>query len=190
MMSVPPREALAAVTRQAIEVHDEWESPHSFQTLHWDGREIATGTYMRIMPDIYHHQYPGLMAQAAYEQQRERPDDPPCAYLLQVEAFGTVEPGKDASEEERDRYQRARLGRTFHELPGAQEVCAAYCADVHGRLWSAVKRRGNPGEISEHFYPPHSPRQPGGLVVNALLSIAYTTGTARYGLPGPQGTLN
>lgn len=36
-MTPPPRDVFAAAARNAIERHDEWDSPHSFETLHWDG---------------------------------------------------------------------------------------------------------------------------------------------------------
>ena len=183
-VTVPPREVLAAYTRQAIEIHDEWDSPHSFQTLHWDGEKIACRTYACIMPDISPAQYPKVMAGIAAEQREKAPDDPAYAYLLQIESFGMTEPGPDAGEAERDRYHRARLGRTFHEQPDAVEAAVAWCADIHGRLWSAEKTRGRPGEITEHFYPPHA-RRVGGQMIDGLIAVAYATGMADYGLPGP-----
>ena len=188
-MTAPPRSVFAAFTRKAIEAHDEWDSPHCFMTVHWDGESLACHTYVCVMPDIDPVDYPALMIKAAREQLEKDPDDPPYGYLLQIEGHGVKEPEPGASEEERERFNKARLGRTFHQLPDAIEVATAYCADIHGRLWVAAKRRDKPGEISENFYAPGNPKI-GGQMVKGLLAVAYTTGMTAWGLPGPQGPLN
>jgi hypothetical protein len=185
-VSVPPRDLFAAATRQVIEAHDEWDSPHSFQTLHWDGTQLACRTFACIMPDIDPPGYPALMAGIAAEQRVKHPDDPAYGYLLQIESFGLAEPREDAPEAERERFRRARLTRTFHKQPDAIEMAVAWCADIHGRLWSAAKYRKPSGAIEEHFYPPHTPKRPGGRFIDGLLAVAYATGAADYGLPSPR----
>lgn len=176
MNAIAPRDALAAATRKAIEDHDEWDSLHRFQTLRWDGERLAVGTYAAIDPGIDPPQYPALMARIAGEQLEKDPAEPACAYLLQIEAFGVTEPGKDATEAEREAFQKARLSRTFHQMPDAVESAVAYCADVHGRLWSAAKIRGREDKgISESFYQPGRVAL-GGQMIKGLLTVAYATG--------------
>jgi hypothetical protein len=181
MMPLPPRDVFAAAARRAVEEHDEWDSPHNFQTLHWDGERLHCHAYVCIMPDLHATQYPQVMAGTAREQQIKDPADPAYAYLLQIEAFGIPEPAPDAPLAERKHYDADRLGRTFHKRPDATEAAIAWCADIHGRLWCATKRRSEPGRIYEAFYPPG--KAPGGQATQALLDVAYTTGVVAHGLP-------
>lgn len=187
-MTAPPRDVFAAITRKVVEDHDEWDSPHSFLTLHWDGEKLSVRTFVCIMPDVDPVKYPALMMKAAREELEKDPDDPAYGYLIQGEFFGTTEPGADASEEERDQFRRDRLGRTFHQRPDATEACIAWAADIHGRLWSAAKTRTDPGHIHEVFYQPG--RAPHGQMIDGLIAVAYATGVIGHGLPGPQGPLN
>lgn len=188
-MSAPPRDVFAAAARLAIERHDEWDAPHAFETLHWDGAKLTTMTYACIMQDMPPARYPQVMAGLAREELEKHPVDPAYGYLLQVESFGVSEPGPGASEAEREQYERDRIGRTFHERPDAVEVCQSWAVDVHGRLWAATKRRGDEsGYIHEVFYQPG--RAPGGHLIRALLDVAYATGMTAWGLPGPRGRMN
>ncbi|HEX3962154.1 MAG TPA: hypothetical protein VHZ03_36920 [Trebonia sp.] len=187
-MTTPPREVLAAATRKAIEDHTEWDSLHCFMTLHWDGESLRPGTYAAIDPGIDPPDYPALMAKIAREELEKNPGDPAYAYLLQIEGFGVIAPGPDASETEREQFDRDRLGRTFHRRPDAIESAFAYCADVHGRMWAATKTRSKPDVIEENFYPPG--KHLSGQMIRGLLTVAYTTGVKAYGLPGPQNAWN
>jgi hypothetical protein len=185
-MTIPSREIMAAKTRELIERHDEWDSLHAFATLHWDDGQLRFGTVAMIDPGISPDQYPELMRKIAAGQFGKHPDDPPYAYLLQIEAFGCVDPGPDASEEERRQFDVDRLGRTFHQRADAREIATAYCADIHGRVWSATKARGEEDRIEEHFYGPG--KSLGGQFIRALLAVAMTTGMAAHGLrPSRQG---
>lgn len=187
-MSPPPRDVFAAAARKAIEDHDKWDAPHSFETLHWDGEKLRTMTYLCIMTDVNPPDYPKVMARAASEELERNPEDPAYGYLLRLESFGVREPGPEASEAEREQYRRDRLARTFHERPDAIEACTAWAVDVHGRMWAATKTRDNPGRIHEVFYQPG--RAPGGSAIRGLLRVAYATGVSFWGLPGPQGRMN
>lgn len=180
-MSVP-REAFAAITRQVIEHHAEWDSPHCFMTLHRDGEELACRTFACIMPDMNPADYPRIMAKIASEQHEKDPADPAYGYLLQIEAHGVQDPGPAATEDERERFRADRIGRTFRQRPDAVESAVAWCADIHGRVWTAAKVRGKDG-ISESFYPPG--KAPGGQLIRGLLAVAYATGMASHGLPPP-----
>lgn len=187
-MNIPPRDIFAAETRRTIEMHDEWDSPHCFVTLHWDGEKVSAGTYACIMPDIHPDEYPEIMIKAAAKEYEQRPDDPAYAYLLQIEAFGVVQPGPDASAAELAQFHNDRFDRTFHKRPDAVEIATAYCADVHGRVWAATKRRSKPSEINEEFYAPG--KAPGGQMMKGLLTVAYGTGMMAYGLSGPPWMAN
>ena len=189
-MSIPPRDVFAAAARKAIEDHNEWDSPHAFVTLHWDGENLTGRTYACIMPDIHPADYPAYMIKLAREDYEKDPDDAAYAYLLQIEAFGVAEPGPGASDAERAQHLADRLGRTFHQRDDAVEMATAWCADIHGRLWEATKRRTQPNVITEHFYPPNTPNQPGGQMIRGLLSVAYSTGMMANGLPGPSWVAN
>lgn len=183
-MSAPPQSAFAAAVRKAVENHSEWDSPHCFLTLHWDGGELACRTFVCIMPDIDPEDYPAVMSKAAFGELEKDPDDPAYGYLLQIEGHGVLAPGPGASETDREQYDRDRIGRTFHQRPDATEVCIALAADIHGRLWTATKTRAEPDRIREVFCQPG--RAPGGRLIDGLLAVAYAAGVAGHGLPGPQ----
>lgn len=167
---IPPREPFAAAVREALEDHTDWDSPHHFTTLHWDGERLTPYTVVVIMQDIDAAEYPAHMAAIAAEELREHPGDPAYAYLLQFEAFGMPD-GLGTHE------------RPFREQPEAIECAVAYCADIHGRLWTAGQQRGE-SAIAVNFYPP-GPRQPTGRAIHALLTVAEATGHRAYGLPSP-----
>lgn len=188
-MTTLPREVFARFVREEIERHDEWDSLHHFLTLHQEGGGLRIGTFAAIDPAIHPNEYPDMMAGIAHKELEEGPDDPACAYLLQIEAWGVTEPRKGATLQERMQFQADRLGRTIHQRDDAYEQACAYLADVHGRLWSATKRRDQPGVIAEQFHPP-GPRQPGGQMISGLLCVAQATGMATYGLPGPANLRN
>lgn len=181
-MTIPPRSAFAGYARQVLEDHGEWDSPHKFLALHWDGGKLTCGIYVCIMTDIHPDQYPALMLKTAQESLVKCPESPPYGYLLQCEAFSVTEPGPDASEEERRQYESDRAGRTFHERPDAVESAVVYCADIHGRLWSAVKLRSDPDVISESFHPPGQ-AAPAGQYITALLGVCDMTAVAGHKLP-------
>jgi hypothetical protein len=175
----------AAAARRAVEeLHTEWDSPHNFQTLHWDGEKLHCRTYACIMLDVNPPDYPAYMVGLARTQHEKDPGDPAYAYLLQIECFGVTEPGPDATKADRERYNAARLGRTFHKLPEATEACTAWVADIHGRLWAATKTRDKPGEIQEKFYPAGKVTV-GGHLIDGLIAVAQATGISYHGLPGP-----
>jgi hypothetical protein len=181
-MGVPPRSVFAAAARKAIDAHDEWDAPHAFETLHWDGEKLTTLTYACIMPDMDPVSYPAVMTGLAREELEKHPGDPAYGYLLLAESFRVQSPGPEASAAEREQYDRDRAGRTFHERPDAVEVCTAWAADIHGRLWFAEKARYSDG-IREEFYRPGS-SAPGGPVIRTLLAVAKTTGILCHGMPG------
>ena len=181
-MTAPPRSVFAAAARAEVEAHVEWDAPHCFQTLHLDGDKLAVRTMACIMTDIHPTDYPRLMAQMAAEEHDRDPRDPAYAYLLQVESFGVTEPGPEASAADLARYHAARRGRTFHQLPEAVEVCTAWVADIHGRLWSAAKTRQRPEVVDEAFYRPG--KSPGGPLIAGLIAVAESAGIRYHGCPG------
>jgi hypothetical protein len=170
-MTAPPNEVLARETRRLVEdMHDEWDAPSQFVTLHWNGAKISYGVVACLMLDIHPTQLPRIMAELVSKQARRRDLPPMCACIIQSEVHGVTEPGPDASVAERLAYDRDRAGRTFHQRPDAVEAAVAYCADTYGFLWSALKTREDPGTIVEQFYKPGAGL--GGQLIAGVLAAA------------------
>lgn len=166
--------------------HDPREraAPHQFVTLHWDGERLTPGTLAMITPDIHPTSYPALIAKIAKDELDGERGDTVYAYALQIEGWSVVAPGAEASEAERQAFDADRIGRTFHQRPDATEIATTWCADVHGRTWSAVKRRTQPDDVEVTFW---APGKASGQLVTGLLAIAQATGSVLYGLPAPGG---
>lgn len=96
-------------------------------------------------------------------------------------------PPPEASREERERFDRARLTRTFHEQPDAVECATAWVADIHGRTWQCAKQRDT-GEVRESFHAPGVTA--GGAIVNALVEAARETAVTAWGAVPHSGGLN
>ncbi|WP_433225421.1 hypothetical protein [Actinomadura formosensis] len=175
-----PSEIFAGVTRRITEAHETWDSPHRFVTLHWDGERLDFGTVALITADVHPGNYPNLMLKTAREAMTGDRASTLCGYALQIEGHSVVEPGPEASAQEWARFQADRIGRRFHTRPDAVESALTYCADIHGRVWGAIKRRGVDG-IDEVFYAPGE-RASHGQMVDALLSVAIVTRTTVHGL--------
>lgn len=182
-MIAAPRTALADATRRITEEHTDWDSPHQFITLHWDGKQISHGTFAVITPDVHPTIYPSVMAKIAREELEGERRDSVYAYALQIEGWGVVEPKPDASLDERVQFEADRLGRKFATRPDAVEIATTWCADVHGRAWAATKRRTHPGLVEEEFWAPDTTPRPGGRMVTGLLDIAHLAGVLVHGLP-------
>lgn len=194
MTEIAPKTALAAFTRDQVADHDEWDSPHAFMTLHNIDGEIKVGMYAMITPDFPPDQYKRAITGMALDFLRryDADDDvmatddgklpPPCAYLLQIEAHIAIIP-PDASKADREQLDRDADNRQIHARPDAVEICNAVCADVHGRVYMATKRRDT-GEVDEQFSGPLN-NTIRGRFANALLAIAHATGMSHWGLPGP-----
>lgn len=176
-MSPVPRDVMSAEVRAAIERHDEWDAMHEFVTLHWDGEHLTCGTVGIIDLGFHPTQYGKLMASLAAKQISEEPGRPPYAYLLQIESFGVTKPSPSATDEERRQFDKDRRERTFHQRADAHEFAQAWCADIHGRLWSATKRRDRPDDIQVKFYRPGA--APSGQLIEALLFVAAATGSLK-----------
>ena len=61
------------LARAAIEAHTEWDAPHAFVTLHWDGANLTTPAYACIMAGIKPADYPKMMAGMALEELAKTP---------------------------------------------------------------------------------------------------------------------
>lgn len=183
------REVLAAEARKLIEFHgDDWDSPHAIVTLHPDGEgSLRVGTWVSVDLAVAPRQLPGLIARTAAEALANSPEDPAYAFGFLMEGFGMVEPSPNASPEERERFERARVTRTFHEHPDAVESATAWVADIHGRTWCCQRRRDT-GEMRESFHGPGGTLR--GAVTGALIKAARATGVAAWGVPAHSGGLN
>jgi hypothetical protein len=170
MSEIAPPEKLAEFTRRVIaEMHSEWDAPHQFMTLHWDGTEITAGTLACITPDVPPADYQNVMMRIALEELTGRPCRP-CAYLLQIEAYTTTVTA-DATAAERAQAYADHAAETIHLRGDAREVAVAYCADVTGQLWMALKDRAVPGVVEERFQP-----ETADHLCRALKAVAMATG--------------
>jgi hypothetical protein len=182
--SGPPASELARITREIVERHDEWDAPHQFVTWQWDGERLTPVTVAIITPDIDPRDYYGVMYGMVEDQISGGVT--PAAFLLQIEAY-SVRQHADATGQEKAQLLADHRARALHERPDAVETCIALCADVHGRVWEAVKQRPG-GVIRETAYEPG--RCPGGHMMKGLLDVAYAAGMACQDLPGRQGLWN
>lgn len=177
---IVPKEAFASYARSLVDGHADW-----------DGEHLSPGVWCCILPDVDPKDYPQWMIESAGRYHEEFPGNPAVGYMLMVESWGVYEPGPDTVA--REQYERDRKARTFHLRADRFEMVCAWCADVHGRLWSADKRRDT-GEVRERFQPPGLTHagQPSfdEPVIAGLLAVAYATGMQHHGLPGIQRTWN
>jgi hypothetical protein len=143
----------AEAAREVTERHTEWDSPHCFEILVWDGAKLFCRSYACIMPDWDPADYPALMIRLAREDFEKHPGAPAYAYLLQVEGVSAT----------------------------GDEAAFAWCMDIHGRAWCAKKTRSEPGRISESFFAPGT--APSRAPMNAtLLAVAQAAGVLGHGL--------
>lgn len=182
-----PQRILADYTRDMLaRFHTDWDSLHAFQVLRWDAaaRKISARLHSAIDTSIHPDAYPDMMAQMAFADHQEKPDEPPFAYLLQIEAFGVIAPLPGAPREQHEAFDAARHARTFHQHPDRREGAFAYTADVWGRVWVASKYRDAPElPVEMEFHDPDDPVRLGGSMVRMLIAVARTAGTVCYGLP-------
>lgn len=182
-MRIPPRSVFADYARKILQDHYEWDSPHKFLSLHWDGEKLTCGSYVCIATDVRDDQYPVMMLRTARETIERQPGSPPYGYLIQIEAFAATKPGPDAPEEEHRRFEADRTGHKIHKRPDAIESSVVWCADIHGRLWTAAKTRENPHVIEESFYPPGQTILGGGQFVTGLLGVCNLTAICGHKMP-------
>lgn len=174
-MSPLPRESLAAIAREAIKAHDEWDSPHVLATIYRSGGDTARyETITMIDPAVDPDQYPQVIDARVRADTREY--GPPYALLLQIEAFVVIDPGPDATPADQALLNADRIARTIHLRKDSVEMASAWVADVHGRAWMAMKKRGKDG-IEEQFFRPGS-GEVGGQMMTALLNAARTYGSS------------
>jgi hypothetical protein len=156
---------LATLVRHAVEDYEIDGAAPYLVCLYRDGDSFAFGSGAIFM--IKHAKdFPGALKAASEDYHKEHPEAPAVAYLLVLEATLLSDPGIESAR--------------------------AYFADIHGRLWRAVKRSDRPG-IKENYYPPgkwNGEYDEMRDITHSLLAVAYYTGMMYHGLPGPQGWLN
>ena len=163
-MTAAPRSAMAAVALALIEFHGgDWDSPAHFMSVRWDGDKATLGGYWTaIMPDVHPDRYPAVMRGSLAEELAAEPRVP-YGLAFQQEAHVV----QAASEKERAVADSQLLARTMHKRPDAREVCLAWVADAHGRVWLAEKYRDD-GSVREQFWPPLKPTGAAGAVLRSL----------------------
>jgi hypothetical protein len=167
-------------------MHDTWDAPPQFISLHWDGEKVTWGD-VAVIVGFHPDAYPALLTKKAGDavlEQRQRGEQTLYAFAVISEGHSVLSPPPGASTEARRQYERDRRNRTFHERPDAVENVFVFCADIHGRVWSATEVRDAPGVINEAFYPPaRTEKALGGQLVNAIRAVAVATGAMLHGLP-------
>ena len=182
MTTEPEAALLAAEARKMIEFHDgKWDSLHAFATLHWDGEKFSVGTWCAIDTGFAAKDYMGIMQKAAFEELRRKPEDPPYAYALQIEAHVSSLP-KGASAGQQAAMTADMRAERLHLRPDARECAEAWVADVHGRLWSARRWRDDGDGIEERYTPAGVPSPGPAVFTDPLLTVARATGLLAWGL--------
>lgn len=189
MTTAPTRKALAAFTRKLVEQHDEWDSLHTFVTLYQDGNSgVRVGTWAAISSDVDPRNYPahmfGIVSREVAKTLAGGGVEIPCAFVLQIEAWSVVAPPDDADPIHRAILDADRNARQLHTRPDAVENCESFCVDLDGHVWTARKRRDEPGEIKTRHYPPGDRETPVGTMMQALTSCAEGMRTVRATLAG------
>lgn len=166
-------EEIAALTRKTIEDHSEWDALHALFIIHRDGDGIAVRTIVGIDPAMQPAMYPVLIEMMV--KQRAEEDGAPYALLLEIEAFGATAPKDDAPAWEKAKFEADRERGTIPEREDAVEAAWGWAVDVHGRTWTAVKRRGS-DEVEENTYAPGSGIV-GGRFAKAMLDALRLYGS-------------
>lgn len=169
-----PSEAFAALARETAERHTAWNSPHRFGALLWDGATVRVGSLSMIDPGIDID--PDALVGLAERDVNAAPDPTAvCGYLLTVEGHSVAQPGPDASEHERRRYEADRVGRTFHARADAEEIMVVFVVDLYERLWVVTKRRSSPDDLVAVFEDVGAAPRYDGPLVRTLRGVAHAT---------------
>jgi hypothetical protein len=137
----PPADEIERHIRAVLD-HDEWNAPHTFRALSWNGAYLGTPVLAVIDPAIDPPDYPRalneVVARSLSRNAADHSSAPIVAYTLQIEAHGV----------ELTPEQRAAVDRhALRTLPEAIEQCFVMTADLAGRAWTASKRRDT-GEVA------------------------------------------
>jgi hypothetical protein len=176
MITAPPRppgDLLRAEARRGIEHHHQWDCPAAFGILHWQ-RKPAPGypagtltqtLWITISADSdgqpIHSRYWGhIMTGLTDQQLRQRPGDPPCAFVLAVEVWTGPQPPPE---------------------PAAAETAMVFVADFRGRVWQAEHTRAEPQVITERYYEPGC--EPYWPELMTLTDLAIAVGITAWGVP-------
>ncbi|GIH91984.1 hypothetical protein ACFFMN_33750 [Planobispora siamensis] len=173
---------LADYAARLLDTRTDWDIPHEFHTLHWDGERLRTGTLTMIDPSVPPSAYPHLMASTSGKEAAEQckaGERTLYGYALIVEAHSVKEPA-DPSPEEAARFTRDRIERRFHERPDAVEIAGVHLVDIHDRMWVATRERAS-GKVEHHFYPDKD-GAPGGPLIAGLRMAAYATASIVWGI--------
>lgn len=177
MIKPPPQKVIAEFLCDQLLARTEWDAPHEFVSLVWDGSKLGYATMAMISTDVHPRDYPRHMARLGREAVLAwDPERPLIGFMLIVEAYEVVPP-VEPTPEEAARLDRDRRERRFHERLDSVEIAMAMCAGLDGRLWSATKRRPNPDDIAMEFwadaqaFDPNGPI-PGGAFFAGITAVA------------------
>ncbi|MEW9530555.1 hypothetical protein [Microbispora sp. NPDC049125] len=194
-----PRNAPAPAIQGFVDRHaiggPDWNGPHTFATVTWDGSDLGVHTWVSITTDVHPGQYPKVITRfsrdAVIEANRARANgvEPNLyGYLLVAEFWRAPEPRWDAPAKAHRRWDADRRNRTFHARTDAVETRIAMFADIDGRAWmTELERRTR--ALRRHFFEGYldGPRTVGGPFLSVLAASARATGVFAYGDPMPEG---
>ncbi|MCK9921624.1 hypothetical protein MXD61_06925 [Frankia sp. AgPm24] len=147
-ISIPSRRLFARAVRDLLDQHTEWDAPlYPFVSFVYDQGQIRPSTVNMISAVFDPNSFPVIMDGLVRDELAT--DLPtPYAYALLTELWIVYSTAVSPGERARLRHQAATHQLGQH--PGRVEVAWVTCADIHGRVWSASRRRDN-GEITERF---------------------------------------
>lgn len=166
----PTAPELERVTRELIDRHEQWDTPHYFLTYYRLPDGSLRGAHVaaidtHIGPPEYPRVLGTLLAEQLAKRYIEHPDAPPIVALaLQYEAYGIITSAADGLTAAQE---HARLTRTFHQLPERIETCGVITADVGGRVWWAQQCRGDTA-VDCHKWEPAAVNTPDGQLVRMM----------------------
>ncbi|MEU4576055.1 hypothetical protein [Nonomuraea sp. NPDC023979] len=178
----------------------QWDLPHLFVPLRWDGSRMSAGPAHQIevttRPNAYPDLLAGLASDDAHEQARlAREGEEPTlyGYMLLQEMYSVEHSPATATPLEERRWKRDSAERRYHERPDARESCMVLAADIDGRYWQAIRFRHTPKQVRRMFWQSvDSPcisksrehrgaRFPGGISTMTMMRIAKALAMVLYG---------
>jgi hypothetical protein len=172
----PDRERVAAFTRKLVEDYAHWDSPAAFYVVAMqDGELVPRCAAALAMPP---EAMPMVIAATCAQDAEAHPENPACAYALQLETWAAPSPAPGASEEEIRKFLADGAAGRFHTRDDRIEQAQAFCASVpRGDLWRAVQTRDK-GGVTEEFVDGGNAAALGNAAgaILALVQVARTTG--------------
>lgn len=182
------RDVIVAKTREVCATN-VWDSLPGFMALHWDetAGQITTPRYAALDLETTGQFLAMVISMAGRWLREGDPAGPPVGYTIQTEAWWLAPPPPGSPPASVAAYERRVRDGTFHQDPRAAEETVVYTADIYGRLFRAVKRRGAEDVITERWWGPNAADRPSGWLPDSVMVVAAGTAYLAHGLPLPFG---